>query len=200
MSNVGHADVGMNENKHSTHNSLASVAPHGNANNEEGWGGKEKSKKASSRKTKKTAPKAKKPNTAMPYTRTYKSISAARLNSLKPVIRVKKVKQGVKEFELVTVIAEDNAENNEKYEKEGFQKKAGMSRELRGGKKSMAVWSLLKPIVGKANMNNLAEMFSGVGLGLGPPVRVADVEIALQEEVDEAMVELAGMFSSRARV
>jgi hypothetical protein len=194
----------MNVNRKSA-NSLHSVAPRvNNANNEEGWGGKERSRKTP-RKTKKAsrAPKSKKANFSTPYTRTYKSRSAARLNSLRPVVRVKKVKQGVKEYELVTVIAEDNAENNEKYAAEGFEKKAGMTRELRGGRKSMAVWSLLKPIVGKANMNELAAMFSGVGLGKPKspsPVRVANVAMAVQEEIDEAMAELAGMFSSRARV
>ena len=182
---------------------VTTVAPRvNNANNEEGWGGKEKSRKTP-RKTKKAsrAPKSKKANFSTSYTRTYKSRSAARLNSLRPVIRVKKVKQGVKEYELVTVIAEDNAENNEKYAAEGFEKKAGMTRELRGGRKSMAVWSLLKPIVGKANMNELANMFSGVDLGhkSPSPVRVANVSMAVQEEIDEAMAELAGMFSGKAR-
>jgi hypothetical protein len=187
-----------------SHSSLESVAPHANhgnsANNEEGWGGREKAQKATSRKTKKV-PRAPKANIS--YSLKFKSPAAARLNSLKTVVRVKKVKQGAKEFELVTVIAEDNAENNEKYAKEGFEKKAGMSRELRGGMKSMAVWTLLKPIVGKANMNNLAAMFSGVGLGKPKspsPVRVANVGMAVQEQVDAAMAELAGMFSGKARL
>ena len=194
----------MRNRSHSAHNSLNSVAP---LANEEGWGGTERAKKGS-RKTKKAprvAPKSKKTakkNSSSPYARTYKSRSAVRPNSMKPVFRIKKIKQGVKEYELVTVIAEDNAENNAKYAAEGFQKKAGMTRELRGGKKSMAIWSLLKPIVGKANMNDLAALFSGVGLGRPrspSPVRVANVGMAVQEQVDEAVAELAGMFSSKAR-
>ena len=189
-----------------SYSSLESVVPQGN--NEEEWGGTERARKATPRRTKKAsrAPKAPRDATATPYARKYKSRSAARLNSLKPVVRVKKVKQVIqginKEFELITVIAEDNAENNEKYAKEGFEKKAGMSRELRGGMKSMAIWTLLKPTVSKANMNNLAAMFSGVGLGKPKspsPVRVANVGMAVQEEVDAAMAELAGMFSGKAR-
>jgi len=186
-----------------SHSSLDSVVPQGNhgnsANNEEGWGGREKARKATPKKTKK-APRA--PKAKVSYSQTFKSPAAARLNSLKTVVRVKKVKQGAKEFELVTVIAEDNAENNEKYAAEGFEKKAGMTRELRHGQKSMAIWTLLKPIVGKANMNNLAAMFSGVGLGKPKspsPVRVANVGVAVQEQVDAAMAELAGMFSGKAR-
>ena len=191
----------MRNRSHSAHNSLNSVAPHPN---EEDWGGTERAKKAP-RKTKKAprvAQKSKK-NSSSPYARTYKSRSAVRPNSLKPVFRIKKIKQGVKEYELVTVIAEDNAENNAKYAAEGFEKKAGMTRELRGGKKSMAIWSLLKPIVGKANMNDLAALFSGVGLGRPrspSPVRVANIGMAVQEQVDEAIAELAGMFSGKARL
>lgn len=175
---------------------------------ENGWGGEERAKKAP--KTKKASqvrkgPKGKRATrkvSASPtsYARSYKASAAA---AIRPVVRVKKLKHGDSEFELVTVTAEDNAENNAKYAREGFVKKGVITRELRSGPKSMAVWVLTRPLVGKAAMNNLANMFSGIGLGRQKspsPVRVANVGMAVQEEVDEAMAALAGMFSSRARV
>ena len=185
---------------------------------ENDWGGEERAKKAP--KTKKVVrnnnmgqgkkgPKGKRATrkvSASPtsYSRPYKPTAArTAAAAIKPVVRVKKLKHGDSEFELVTVTAEDNGENNAKYAAEGFVKKAGITRDLRSGRKSMAVWVLTKPVVGKADFNNLANMFSGIGLGKPKspsPVRVANVEAAVQEEVDEAMTALTEMFSSRARV
>jgi len=180
-----------------------------NAAHENGWGGEERAKKAP--KTKKASqarkgPKGKRATrkvSASPtsYARPYKSAAAAA--AIRPIVRVKKIKLGNSEFELITLTAEDNAENNAKYAAEGFVKKAGITRDLRSGPKSMAIWVLTKPVVGKANFNNLANMFSGIGLGKPKspsPVRVANVGMAVQEEVDEAMAALAGMMSSKARV
>jgi len=183
-----------------------------------GWGGEPRAKKAKTKKAVrnnnmgqgKKGPKGKRATrkvSASPtsYARPYKTAArtAARSGVSRPIVRVKKLKHGDSEFELITVTAEDNAENNAKYAAEGFEKKAGITRELRSGPKSMAVWVLTKPVVGKAAMNNLAAMFSGIGLGKvksPSPVRVANIAAAVQEEVDDAMAELAGMMSSKARV
>ena len=145
--------------------------------------------------TRRRGPKGAKKATANNYRKTYKASSSVAV-VIKPTTHIKKIKKAGKTYELVTVTAEYTDANKTKYESEGFTEKAQLTRELRRGKKSVGVWQLLKEVVGNSNLNNIANMFSGIKLGKeNSPV----IEKMAQAEVDDALGDLSRMFSSRIR-
>lgn len=145
--------------------------------------------------TRRRGPKANKKATANSYRKTYKVASSAAV-VIKPTTQIKKIKKDGKNYELVTVTAEYTEANKRKYESEGFVEKAQLTRELRRGRKSVGIWQLLRSAVGSSNLNNMANLFSGMKMG---KANSPAIEKVAQAEVDDALGDLSSMFSSRVR-
>ena len=154
--------------------------------------------------TRRRGPKGNKKATANNYRKTYRASSTAAV-VIKPTTHIKKIKKDGKNYELVTITAEYTDANKRKYEIEGFTEKAQLTRELRRGRKSVGVWQLLRSAVGSSNLNNIANLFSGMKMDkknssakVNSPAK--NIEKVAQAEVDDALGDLSRMFSSRARI
>ena len=136
-------------------------------------------------KVKKSAPKKRstaRVRSPVNYRKTYTASRANREN--KPTVSKKTVTKDGKKYEITSISDANTEANKEKYRAEGFEMKREITRELRRGRKSIAVWQRVD-VVSNSNANMNAPASAAAA---------ANVSAVANQELDDLFGDLMSRF------